>query len=374
MLMYKCVYSVTKQYQCTILYRMFFRSTTFSKGLNHDTLKYCPSSCSNGRDGDCRPHPRRFEAREALREQHQREIAHVAKAQSDLAKTEEALERCTAARALAGAGVDAVASASAAPSPGSAGANGSVNRGGSRAARDARLLKSTDIPSIAERVLELELLEPTVERAVGDALACAKEWEERAEAAKEALARAEQELADTPASERDNLVAIVEAVSEQRSVKRRLQAAMEDIRRAHGDKLHMRKYEVDQLRDVCSAVDVKLGQVRADVRLLNREQHSYTARIETMEEQRADYRERLREFVGDDDLLRVSFNRYDTDQSGSLNAKEIYSATQEVLSISDEQAAESFTLQDAQDQVEAYDRDGNGSLNFREFRKMPESL
>ena len=34
----------------------------------------------------------------ALRQQHEREVAHVAKARSDLAKTEELLERCTAAR------------------------------------------------------------------------------------------------------------------------------------------------------------------------------------------------------------------------------------------------------------------------------------
>ena len=80
--------------------------------------------------------------------------------------------------------------------------------------------------------------------------------------------------------------------------------------------------------------------------------------------------ERLREFVGDDDLLRVSFKRYDTDQSGALDAGEIFAATQEVLRVSDEQAADAFTLQDARDQVEAYDRDGNGSLNFREFKKM----
>jgi hypothetical protein len=273
-------------------------------------------------------------------------------------------------QALHGAPVDVLtsaASSAAAPSPGSA---GNATGGTTRADRDARLLKTTDIPAIAERVLELTLLEPTVERAVGDALACANDWEQRSVAAKEAVLRAEQELAATPASERGNLVALVEAVSEKRRLKRRLQGEMEDARRAHGDKLDMRRYEVDQLRDAVSAVDVKLGAVRADVRLLEREQHSYEARIETMQEQRVEYRERLREFVGDDDLLRVSFKRYDTDQSGALDAGEIFAATQEVLRVSDEQAADAFTLQDARDQVEAYNRDGNGSLNFREFKKM----
>jgi chromosome segregation ATPase len=273
-------------------------------------------------------------------------------------------------QALHGAPVDVLtsaASSAAAPSPGSA---GNATGGTTRADRDARLLKTTDIPAIAERVLELTLLEPTVERAVGDALACANDWEQRSVEAKEAVLRAEQELAATPASERGNLVALVEAVSEKRRLKRRLQGEMEDARRAHGDKLDMRRYEVDQLRDAVSAVDVKLGAVRADVRLLEREQHSYEARIETMQEQRVEYRERLREFVGDDDLLRVSFKRYDTDQSGALDAGEIFAATQEVLRVSDEQAADAFTLQDARDQVEAYDRDGNGSLNFREFKKM----
>lgn len=308
----------------------------------------------------------------ALRAQHEREVARLARARSDYDKTEEQLEQCTASLALAEAGVDAVAAA--APSPGSSGGNvGGANL--SRAERDARMLKSTDVPAIAERVLELQLLESSVERSVSDALSCAREWEERAEEAQAAVKRAEEDLAAVPESERGSLVTIVEAVSEQNRIKRRLQGEMDDIRRAHDEKLDMRRYEVNQLRDTLSGVDVKLGQVRGDVRLVERERQSYEARLETMVEQRLEYRERLLEFVGDDNLLRVSFKRYDTNQSGSLDAEEIFAATQEVLRIAkDDDVADSFTLQDAIDQVDAYDKNGNGSLDFREFKKMFQKL
>ena len=58
-----------------------------------------------------------------------------------------------------------------------------------------------------------------------------------------------------------------------------------------------------------SQLDIKLGQTQSDTRRTEREQHSYEARIESLEDQREEYRTRLQQYAGNDDLLRVSFKR-----------------------------------------------------------------
>ena len=77
----------------------------------------------------------------------------------------------------------------------------------------------------------------------------------------------------------------------------------------------------------------------------------------------------MQEYSNDESLLRVSFKRYDTDMSGSLDAAEIYEATKEILAISNDNDVE-FTMEDAQAQVDTFDKDGNGSLDFREYKRM----
>ena len=85
--------------------------------------------------------------------------------------------------------------------------------------------------------------------------------------------------------------------------------------------------------DSLAQLDVQIFTIKSETRKIEREKYSYEARIEALEEQREEYRIRLQEYAGNDDLLRVSFKRYDTDASGNLDVNEIYAAMSEILAI-----------------------------------------
>lgn len=87
------------------------------------------------------------------------------------------------------------------------------------------------------------------------------------------------------------------------------------------------------IADSLAQLDVQIFTIKSETRKIEREKYSYEARIEALEEQREEYRIRLQEYAGNDDLLRVSFKRYDTDASGNLDVNEIYAAMSEILAI-----------------------------------------
>ena len=311
---------------------------------------------------------------EALRKQHASAVKHVARARSEHERTEEELQMRTGQLALAEVSAEHMMKGAAASAAANATTTATTGFGGvpgeDRKTRDRRLLRSTDLHAIADRMLELSILEGDVERAVSDAADCAAEWAGRAQNAAARLAAARAELARVPAAERGGLVATMEKFADLQAQHRRLRGELDDTRRVHRDKREVRANRVAQLQDRLLQLDVKLGRVRGDVRQVEREQAAYAARVQTMEEQRREYRVRLKEFVGDDELLRVSFKRYDTDQSGTLSVGEIYTATREVLLCESDEAAAGFSMADAEAQVAAYDRDGNGTLDFKEFKRM----
>ena len=203
-----------------------------------------------------------------------------------------------------------------------------------RRQRDNRLLKDcTDTLDLSERVLELKLLESEHDRSVSDSKECASEWKQRVNEATINVDRLRKELAAVPPSERGDLVSTVEKYTIVSTQKRKLVAEMDDENRIHLEKVNIRQEQIQTMQDTLSQLDIKLGQTQSDTRRTEREQHSYEARIESLEDQREEYRTRLQQYAGNDDLLRVSFKRYDTDGSGALDANEIYAATQEILAI-----------------------------------------
>jgi TolA-binding protein len=257
-----------------------------------------------------------------LSRQQASEAGHVAKARQENEQAVEQLEASTVSVALAEVSSQQLASGT------------STGRMESRRERDNRLLKDCkDTVALAERVLELKLLDREHDRSVSDAKECAAEWKQRLEEASASVNRVRAELAAVPPSERGDLVSTAEKYTDVQTQKRKLMAELDDERRTHGDKKITREEQVQRMQETLAQLDVKLGQTRSDTRRIEREQHSYTARIESLEEQREEYRQRLQEYAGNDDLLRVSFKRYDTDGSGSLDANEIFAATQEILAI-----------------------------------------
>ena len=144
---------------------------------------------------------------------------------------------------------------------------------------------------------------------------------------------------------------------------------MADETRAHQEIKHTKEEHIQNMQETLARLDVQVGQAKSDTRKIEREQASHEARIESLEEQREDYRSRLQQYSNDESLLRVSFKRYDTDMSGSLDASEIFQATQEILAISNDNDVK-FTMEDAQAQIDAFDKNGNGSLDFKEYKRM----
>ena len=256
-----------------------------------------------------------------LRRVHESEVSHIAKARTDNEQAVEQLEASSARVALRDVSSRALIS-------------GAGTRVESRIDRDNRLLKhSTDAVEIAERVLELQLLDREHERSVKDSKACAQEWKQRVDQAASNVERIRLELAAVPPSERGDLVSTMEKYTDLQSQKRALTSEMEDEKRRHLEKKNNREVQIENLQENLGKLDVKLGQTRSGTRRVEREQHSYDARIETLDEQREEYRQSLQQYAGNSDMLRVSFKRYDTDMSGNLDAKEIYAATIEILAI-----------------------------------------
>jgi chromosome segregation ATPase len=255
-----------------------------------------------------------------LRKLHESEVLHVQKARNDHEQALEQLENSSASVALAEVSSRALVSTGIQVE--------------SRIDRDNRLLKhSTDTVEIAERVLELQILDREHDRSVRDAKDCASEWKERVSTAERNIERIRTELAAVLPSERGDLVSTMEEYTALQTKKRRLLSDMEDERRAHTEKVNTRVGQIENMQETLAKLDIKISRSQSDIRRIEREKHSYDARIESLEEQREEYRQRLQAYSGNDDLLRVSFKRYDTDMSGNLDAKEIYAATKEILAI-----------------------------------------
>ena len=294
-----------------------------------------------------------------LRSMHKEEVHHVAQARNENEQANEQYEMSSASISLADVSSRALVSG---------------KKVETRIDRDNRLLKhSTDTIEIAERVLELQLLDREHDRSVQDSKQCANEWKQRLAKATDRVQELQDTLKNIPSSERGDLVDATEKYTLLNTKKRRLISDMADETRAHQEIKHTKEEHIQNMQETLARLDVQVGQAKSDTRKIEREQASHEARIESLEEQREDYRSRLQQYSNDESLLRVSFKRYDTDMSGSLDAAEIFQATQEILAISNDNDVE-FTMEDAQAQIDAFDKDGNGSLDFKEYKRGTKSL
>ena len=167
---------------------------------------------------------------------HESEVNHVAKARIDNEQAMEQLEASTVSVALSEISSREIVS--------SANPKRLIE---TRRQRDTRLLKDcTDTVNIAERNLELKLLEKEHERSVRDAKECAAEWKNRTELAKKKLNEITVELSAVPMTERGDLVSVVEKYSEMQTKKRKLMSEMEDMERIHGDKNKIRQEQTER--------------------------------------------------------------------------------------------------------------------------------
>ena len=100
--------------------------------------------------------------------------------------------------------------------------------------------------------------------------------------------------------------------------------------------------------------------MREQKRDLKRARQSKLTRIEALEAQQREWADKLRKYLHSDDLLRVSFKRYDRNNDGTLDRSEVEAALRDLRRAGGESVQLGPLLEEA----------GDRGVDFRRFRQI----
>ena len=227
------------------------------------------------------------------------------------------------------------------------------------------LLNSNDLFALRDRLLELKLLDKDLSTNIADAQISSKHWKKECEAAKRILKEKKDAIDEIPAHESNSLV---EAQNRSMKTEKQLQelemalhdADVENKRAASNDKNTVEQLEVD-----LGYLSKKVSKTKEETRTLDRKLMMMNTQIECLTDSKAQCMEKLRPFIGNQELLRISFNRYDTNRNEELDKHEVFACMQELSKIDDK--SPQVTLEEVEKYIADVDKDGSGTIDFQEF-------
>lgn len=229
--------------------------------------------------------------------------------------------------------------------------------------RDAALLESKswrDVPGVEERLLELQILNKQLQQSIDDVASVSEDWKHRRDMARKQATRIQEALKQVPGQTSTSVVEVVDQLTRRREEKRGLEKKLEERKRNLAHQRQIEADSIDHLAERVSALDRQMASMREQKRDLKRARQSKLTRIEALEAQQREWADKLRKYLHSDDLLRVSFKRYDRNNDGTLDRSEFEAALRDLRRAGGESAQLGPLLEEA----------GDRGVDFRGFRQI----
>ena len=229
------------------------------------------------------------------------------------------------------------------------------------------LLESDDLYSVRDRLLELKLLNKDLLVNINDARKVARTWKGKADKADVELREKTDEIDAAPAHESRTIVEAKKYEVEARTELSRVEDEKLTLTHEFEQENLASREEVDTLELQLSAISTEYNSAQRNIRKYKREILSTNTSINCLHERKQFFVDKLKPLVGDDQVLQIAFDRYDTDASTELDKDEVLNALNELHRI--DPSGPPPTIEAVEKFILDVDEDGSGTVNFKEFKE-----
>jgi|EP00945_MAST-04E_sp_MAST-4E-sp1_P002724 chromosome segregation ATPase len=239
---------------------------------------------------------------------------------------------------------------------------------GNRSARQKTLdlLESDDLFALRDRLLELKLLDKDLSTNISDARVSAVHWRKDAEDLEKVLEEKTNSINEVPSHESDSVLEAQTKALRAKEEQRKMELKIQDLEAELKKKKMNDAIEIEQVEMKLATLTREVHVVQKDGRTLDRKLQGMTTQIECLHESREHARKHLKPFLGNDELLRVSFNRYDKSGDQELDKEEVFNCMKELQRV--DQNAPEVSMEEVEQYIATVDKDGSGTIDFEEFR------